>query len=58
MKLTKDAALKSVRNSKSLNAIRFSNEVVKSETTKQIKDLQREIENRLRRTDLTILIVE
>ena len=58
MRLTKDAALKSVRNSKSLNAIRLSNEVVKSETTKQIKDLEREIQNRLRRTDLTILIVE
>ena len=58
MKLTKDAALKSVRNSKQLNAIRLSNEEVKSETKKQIKDLEREIENRLRRADLTILIVE
>ena len=58
MRLTKEALLKSVRQSKSITAIRFSNEAVKSETTKQIRGLQREIETRVKKNDLTIVIVD
>jgi len=59
MQLTKEAALKAVRSSRSFQATRLSPDELPKIRNNRIKEIQQEVEKRVRQNkELTILIVE
>lgn len=59
MQLTKEAAIKALRSSRSFQATRLSPDELSKDRINKVKEIQQEIEKRVRRNrDLTIFIVE
>ena len=59
MRLNKSAAIKTINQSKSITATRVSPDELSQDRTKKVKEIQQEIEKRVRQNkDLTIVIVE
>lgn len=59
MRLTKNAVITDINQSKSVDAIRLSVDEIPTERIKKMNELKREIERKVRlKKDLTIVIVE
>lgn len=59
MRITRDASIKTIKASRSVDAIRLLNEEDRKDRAKKIFDLKRDIDNRVRqKKDITIIIVE
>mgnify|MGYP001462684835 FL=1 len=59
MRLTKNAVITDINQSKSVEAVRLSVDEIPTERIKKMNELKREIERKVRqKKDLTIVIVE
>lgn len=59
MRLTKKAVVADIYKSRSINAIRLSNDELPIEQNKKVKDLKLEIEKKIRqKKNLTIILIE
>ena len=59
MRLTKNAVITDINQSRLVDAVRLSTDEMPSDRTKKVNELKKEIERRVRQNkDLTIVIVE
>ena len=59
MRLTKNAVITDINQSRLVDAVRLSTDEMPSDRTKKMNELKKEIERRVRQNkDLTIVIVE